>query len=517
MSMPRPRAFFVAAAFLFVTLLTFYSFRQPVPFPRSHDTFDIELDVIADLPQQPSKSRGFHLLTTATGNDLNVCRLVLSAAILSYPPTVLLSWHGEGEYNAAESHLAKVLAPLRYFDTLPASSDDDLVLLVDGYDVIFQLGPDVLLKRYSETIAASNRRLEQKWGKDHLQKHNMYTTTLYGPDVLCYPIDFRRPACWLVPESTLPRDAFGPETDKNDEHTRPRWLNSGTVLGPVRDIRALFQATMEKVNKTWDPNFYGRNSDQMYIANVWADQEYARMTSSGDKATFPLPDAVPEDVKPNIITPEVEDRKAAEVHVGIDYESRMFQTVALFYDILKWETFSAPRRFTNPHRPGDGEFDVALPDVVRQSKAPYRALSGWTWGSAWLRRRSWTDVPLGINVVTRNFMPVIHFTGLKHYRDMWWEKLWFFEDAEKLLKARPDRGVIAVIDGVEYKPYLPYGKDSRREDAWADQGELLKWEGLCGEHEKALFGRYVPPPPPPEEEKKQDEQKDGEKKEEGKQ
>lgn len=509
----------MAASFLFVSYLTLYTFRQPVPFPTSHDTFDIELDVISDIPQSASKSQGFHLLTTATGNDLNVCRLVLSAAILSYPPTVLLSWHGEGEYNAADSHLAKVLAPLRYFDTLPASSDNDLVLLVDGYDVIFQLGPDVLLQRYSETIQASNRRLEEKWGKDHVRKHNMYTTILYGPDVLCYPIDFRRPACWLVPESTLPRDAFGPETDKNDEHTRPRWLNSGTVLGPVKDIRALFQATMDKVNKTWDPNFYGRNSDQMYIANVWADQEFARMTSTGENASFPLPDAVPDDVKPNVIMPEVEDRMEAEKHVGIDYESKMFQTVALFYDILKWETFSSPKKFTNPHKAGEGEFEIDIPDDVARSKAPYRALNGWAWGNAWLKGRTWADVPLGINVVTRNFMPVIHFTGLKQYRDMWWEKLWFFADAEKLLKARPDRSIIAVVDGVEYRPWMPYGKESRREDAWADQGELLRWEDLCGEHEGALFSPYVPPPEEKEGEKegeRKDEHKEGEKKEKGK-
>jgi hypothetical protein len=510
--MPRPRALFVAVGFVVVTLLTFYSFSSGSSLVNSHRIFDVDLEVAPDTPKKGISTRGFHLLTTATSNDLNVCRLVLSAAVLSYPPTVLLAWHGEGDFDAAETHLAKVRAPLRYFDTLPPSSEDDLVLLIDGYDVIFQLGPDVLLQRYHEVVKSSNARLEEQFGADHVKQHNMYTTILFGPDVLCYPIDFRRPACWIVPESTLPRDAFGSETDKNDEHTRPRWLNSGTILGPVKDLRRLFQATMAKVDKTWDPEFYGRNSDQMYLADVWADQEFVRMTSTGKNATFPLPDAVPEEVKPNVFTPAPEDRKEAEQHMGIDYESRMFQTVALFYDILQWATFDKPQAFVSKDKLH--QFSLKLPKDVEQSRAPYHALSRWSWANVWLKRKSWKDVPLGINTVTRNMFPIIHFTGLKKYRDEWWNRMWFFPHAEKLLKAKPNRGVITTIEGVNWVPYLPYGKQSAREDVWADQGELLKWDGLCGEHETSLYDGWKAPPPEPEAEKQEEhEEKNEEKKE----
>ncbi|KAJ4290817.1 hypothetical protein N0V90_010012 [Kalmusia sp. IMI 367209] len=434
--MPRPKALFAAAGFVFVTIAFFYSLPSTPLFASSNfqGSFDVDIDI---APNTNHKTSGFHFLTVATGNDPNVCRLLLSAAVLSYPPAVLLDWHGEGEYNAADDHLAKIRGPLRYFDTLPASSDDDLILLVDGYDVVFQLGPDVLLQRYHETIKASNALLEEQYGAEHVKKYGTYNTILYGPDVLCYPIDFRRPACWLVPEPTLPHDAFGPETDKNMEHTRPRWLNSGTMLGPIRDVRTLFQATMDKVSKTWDPDFYGRNSDQMYLADVWAEQEYVRMTSTGKNATFPLPDAVPDDVKPNIWMPDIKDKKKAEQHVGIDYQSRMFQTVAGYYDILRWDTFTQARIFNDSV---GAPYTLSLPDDIIRSKAPYRALNKWGWGNAWLKRRSWKDVSLGINTVTRNVFPIIHFTGEKHYRDKWWERMWFFPQAKKLLKAKPDRG-----------------------------------------------------------------------------
>lgn len=507
-SMPRPRALLVAAAFLLTTIALLYSLPSSTTLAISYSQ------------GKASKTLNLHLLTTATANDINICRLLLSAAVLSYPPVVLLDWHGEGEFNAAEDHLAKLRGPLRYFDSLPASSDDDLVLLVDGYDVIFQLGPDVLLQRYHETIRSSNARLEAQFGKEHVEKHSMYHTILYGPDVLCYPIDFKRPACWLVPESTLRRDIFGPETDRNTEHTRPRWLNSGTMLGPVRDVKKLFETAMENMNRTWNPDFYGRNSDQMYLADVWAEQEYVRMTSTGKDVAFPFRGALPDEDKPNVWTPEVKDREKAELHVAIDYESHLFQTVANFYDILKWNSFSQTHII---HSILGKAKAWSFPDDIANAKLPYRSLD-LTWEDSGLKRKSWKDVALGLNIVTENIFPILHFTGNKLYRDMWWENMWFFSEADKLLKAKPDRGAIATIDGVKWMPYKPYGKESARQDTWADTGELLPWKEICGEHEEVLYNPYRPSPPepdmgpeplpPPKKEEEKNEKSEGEKNEE---
>jgi hypothetical protein len=279
----------------------------------------------------PSHSRNFHLLIVATSSDLSLCRLLLSASILQYPPPVLIDWQGKGEFNATESHLAKIHGTLRYLDALPKTQDDDLVLMLDGDDIIFQPGPEVLLQRYFAEMNASNARLASKF-----KRSIGYNNILFGPDKMCFPEDFSRPACWVVPESPLPRYAFGPSTDVDMERARPRWLNSGTIMGPASDMRALFQATKNKIDTTYDENNEQRNSDQMYLSDTWAEQDYARLLRRHGKVRDPVPEESPDVERQH---PSLEGEQT-DYHVTLDYGSSLFQTVAGYRQYLSWITFN---------------------------------------------------------------------------------------------------------------------------------------------------------------------------------
>ena len=90
----------------------------------------------------------FHLLIPANGPHLQLCRAVVSSTILGYSVPVFNGWNKSGELDASVTHLAKVRNVLRYLDNLSSASDDDLVLMIDGYDVVFQLPADVLIQRY---------------------------------------------------------------------------------------------------------------------------------------------------------------------------------------------------------------------------------------------------------------------------------------------------------------------------------------------------------------------------------
>jgi hypothetical protein len=431
-----------------------------------------------------------HFLTVATNTEINLCRLVLSASVLSYPQPVLVDWAGEGEYNASETHLAKIVGPLRYFESLPQSRDSDIVLLVDGYDVVMQLGPDVLLQRYFASIAATEKRMKAQLGVGYVKQHGIYNSIIFGPDKTCFPDNPRRVACWSIPESPLPADAFGPTTDADMEHARPRWLNSGTIMGPVGDMRKLFRATADKVTKTWDPEDELHNSDQLYFGEVWGDQEYDRTLSRFGSSAVPNPDDEGEDK----IVPDLTDGRETDLHIGLDYDSSLFQTVAGYENYLTWMTFHTPQNFeseTVTPRKIDIQKDLLT------SPLPFAAVRD----DEWLSGLTWKDLSLGINVVTGFVFPILHFTGDKGLRDFWWGRMWFYDNAERLLRAtaevkQQDRISETLINGIRWERNIPYkseGSGNEGVGAWSDQGERFSWKELCEDYEDLLFKRPDPP------------------------
>jgi hypothetical protein len=68
----------------------------------------------------------------------------------------------------------------------------------------------------------------------------------------------------------MPANAFGPQTDTDMAHHRPRLVNSGTMMGPVCDMRALCRAIWDVVQKTYDLEADHPDSDQKYFGDVFA-------------------------------------------------------------------------------------------------------------------------------------------------------------------------------------------------------------------------------------------------------
>lgn len=172
----------------------------------------------------------------ATSTGLDLCKLILSSSILNYPTPVLINYGAHEDANAYVQHLAKVDGILNYLKSVPESteSEDDLFLIIDGYDVWFQLRPDVLIKRYYELNRIADARSIATYGKELFQQYDMRQTIVFNNDKICWPIDWSRPACWAVPISDLDPQAFGPETGVTlEERNQPRWLNSGTSRSSI--------------------------------------------------------------------------------------------------------------------------------------------------------------------------------------------------------------------------------------------------------------------------------------------
>jgi hypothetical protein len=446
--------------------------------------------------------RHFHLVLPATASNLNLCRLLLSGAVTGYPEPVLVGWEGHGLYDGAQSHLFKISETLAYLTSLPPSADEDLVLLLDAYDVWMQLRPDVLISRYFHVIEKANQRLKDEgiYGVQH-GGSDVRQSLLFGADKTCWPGDAQRPACWSVTPSPLSDIAFGPRTDEDMIMARPKWLNSGSIIGPVKDMRDMFEGTMEQVRHGFDESYEFRNSDQYYFQNMWAEQEVGRLLLKN--SSFTPPELGIDDTTGQMKyghMPDFSDGHRTEYHVSLDHETDIFQTSAAYTEFMTWMSFNhgtAPRTGS----PAQHRLDqLTLPADIAQSPPPFAQIDS---DPTLPPRHDWADLMLGMNAITKTIFPIFHMTGDKTYRDRWWSRMWFQPYGKELLSAvtnedlalyQGEKNLIASASGVKwYHPTVFNANDTSslgtlsRAGAWSDQGVRLSWEDLCLEHEGALF------------------------------
>ncbi|EME38742.1 hypothetical protein DOTSEDRAFT_75477 [Dothistroma septosporum NZE10] len=445
-----------------------------------------------------TKTKNFHFLVPTTNTNQEVCKLIASSSILGYPAPSLVGWEGRGRWNGTESHLFKLSETVFYLNTLRKEQDDDLVLILDAFDIWLQLPPEVLIRRYFRAIEKENELLRRDGILDKTSPDGspVRNTVLFGVDKFCWPQNEDVIPCWAAPNSSLAHDIFGPGTDKEEVKLRPRFLNSGTIMGPVKDIRSLFKATIDQIPLEWDDDFIHKTSDQHYLSILWGDQEEARMAIRNGTAD------------------RLEDQMRTEYHIALDHESDAFQVNNWYSQYVTWMSFNRSSNASLARHTtfSPGRLDrLALPEDVASLPGPYSADSETSLLPATL---SWSDVMLGTNTATGAIFPLYHITGDKLMRGRWWPRMWFHPHGEALLKAARKRWldgvrtaghhVAAEIDNVKYIAVPPNNGDvfqsMRSRDksnvkggAWNDLGEYMSWNEICGrEEEKVFVTRKVP-------------------------
>ncbi|RYO76420.1 hypothetical protein DL766_010336 [Monosporascus sp. MC13-8B] len=445
-----------------------------------------------------------HLLIPATSTNYHLCQLLTSTALMGFAAPVLINWDAPEAADAYVQHLMKVEGVLNYLDSLREDQQDDLVFMLDGFDAWFQLPGDVMIQRYYDVIDRAAQQHLKDFGADLVKKHDIRDTVLFGSDKLCWPLGDERPACWAVPESWMDPLSFGPDTDHGIiDHRRARWLNSGTAMGPAKEMRDVFKATLDKIH-----DHHTTDSDQFYFAEVWADQSYQRRLNklerdreagkdvSADEA-FLLP---PQDKD----IPDLKPGQRTEYYLGLDFDSAIWQTIAFYDDYVAWvqQNYSSSyvreaSKTINPYHhfvlPEDLTSRSARANPHGLAQSPLEALDrrGDAASESLLRDarlpaelRSWETLPLAFNTISKTVPPVIHFTGKKGYRDMWWPRNWYYPYQAELLAALRRRG--------------PRTDGPRRDavaGAWtyAGNGTTLGWkawgDGLCGQFEAKLQGK----------------------------
>lgn len=429
----------------------------------------------------------FHVLLPATETSDKLCKTLLSAFVLNYPPPTLINYGevytGDGWDNG--THAAKINGVYNFLSQSSKIRDDDLVLVVDGYDVWFQLPPEVLVKRYHKIMRDTNRQL---WRHGVLVHSDMISgkgnrsqrfvqTVLFGADKLCWPNQPEDPACAAVPASTLPKDVYGSDTDKDPQgfHNRPRYLNSGTLIGPAKDVRAIYERALEKVNQG-----RGAIGDQFVFAEILGEQSYMRLASPPMKGGLlsPGPNRIPF----NSIKPVQSDPKRRfDFLIGLDYESSLFQTMTHSSDDIAFITHSTLNSTSSMPIPSD--LITARPPYPLNDTLTFLMTNRILPLSPALDtlplqdRNNWLDVPLGTNHRSAKVPALLHINGDKSLLDSWWPSMWFQPDARALLRhyiRTPQPFIWGTTDGQDHV----WDRRGGRGGAWTAAGRWLSWDVL---------------------------------------
>ena len=460
---------------------------------------------------------------------------MLSAAINEYELITFYNWHKTG------NKMAKVSGGLEYMSRLDPSHDEELLLIVDGFDEWFQLPSSIMEARYHEINRRENERILARTGRPYKQ------SIVISTQRQCWPGNSADISCYAAPESPLPAFVFGPETDNMVDgwntysKLRPRYMNAGYTMGPVKEMRELWTRAQEYAED--DPNVVGL--DQNILARIWGEQNYVREAARfndepltnenlGNSQQAELHDkkgpnsrrggivkrglGFPDD-KPTPSRKKFAPRNNTnyEFGIGLDYGSELsLPTVFAEYD-ADWLTFSNKTSLTsafnaqNVTHPGASHLQNDIADLPSDN-APFASLQSPLAASEpkkalreVVESATWHDVPLFTNMWTGITPAIVHHNawrdGLKDRRRTTWDKMWYQPYARELLDAWSHPGTRTTSPKVGAsakfrrflgrKPASPEPPRLRELGAKTDndaEGNWVRWGDLCTEEsQKEVF------------------------------
>ncbi|PHH69870.1 hypothetical protein CDD82_7466 [Ophiocordyceps australis] len=443
----------------------------------------------------------------------NLCKCILSAVALGYPAPTLLNWHGEfnrPEWHLAGSHIAKLESLLAVIHDLLARLDEtrasqhDLVMLVDAYDVWFQLPPSVLIERYHELNRQANDRIRMQWQAFApgfpLGPPRQSIVVTSAKD--CHPgkDSGTDPSYAHWPPSPMPDDLYGPQTDallaildpaRRFRKVRPRCVNSGLIMGPMAALRHALQRCAQKVERIARS---GRQlwSDQALFGQVMGDQELWREWVRELGAAW---NGTTADMRHSKLPFKVRDIAAAALRnktfdfgIGLDYNFTTIPPTCSaeedgFFVRLDDST-AAQQQSTKAGVPGHVRFHGLPADLKRAGRFD-AALATVPWG----------DVPLYTDFFFGTTPVGIHHNAyvdnLKPWRiSNWWHMMWFHPHLRRLVERNLRQGPTMMAKVAHphdsTAPDLEYWRDDNKfvtvfKPATPGEGlhMALDWDGVC--------------------------------------
>ncbi|VUC23699.1 unnamed protein product [Clonostachys rosea] len=461
---------------------------------------------------RPEDLKKVQLLLPAASGQESLCKTLLTAAVLGYPIPTLVAYnrtYTQPNLVGGGRHVAKIEAISTYLENIPKSKDSDLVIIVDAYggfnyqynpesieshmvgDVWFQLPLEVLVDRYRALMNRANKDLEISMGKAY-RAAAVNQTILFGSSKRCTPNNVQSSACYPVPESPLPPNIYGKYTDapslevgQGDYVTyRQRFLNSGFIVGPVRDLRPLFRRAQRKasdqirLSQTSDDGSSTINklhvgSDQAIFSAILGEQEFQREAMRRKYGERPRP-------KSRIVNVPVEDildpsfphevlqpkgDKSGEFGIVVDYWSDLEMQTADNEEDGRWLLYNQPvqeQLLAVPHQPWSCVPQVSnlLPgELINSTSIPRAAISE---SSQFSPTHGWDEVPLYTNICLDTIPVVVNHNGDPRQRQRDWPQMWMQPHGRRLIEE-----------------IIARGQGGKEERGGAYHGKYQKWVKLC--------------------------------------
>jgi hypothetical protein len=443
--------------------------------------------------------------------DANYCKNVLSTAILNYPEPMLIGFTGKPQEENAGSALdlaervsrkTSILGIDKHLRNISTTRDEDLVVIADGLNTWFQLRPQTLLDRYFESNRNADERIRKEYGvtADVL---SIRQKIIFGAQRDCSPWNAEDPACAAVPESTLPADIYGPQTDaeageNKDPFTkhRPRYINSGFAMGPLKEMRKLYAEAAKRVLGDQHLQDGGK-----VLGQLFAEQEMVRESHK-------MPSLSPLGRLGSWLSSfwesagAVKDRQAQQLReadlsrefgIGLDYASGLaFEAAHADGDMefVKFGDAESVHAANAKHGITDSRLGQIGPDVAA-SLPPF-----WTYSHELLpsRNTSWTNVSLLTNVWT-GVTPAVIQHDMRNYRssnslrETWWSSIWYQKYARKMFDVHVQSpiGPVAIsgYDAASRRQY--WGIEDWKGGARNETKFWWRYEDVCGGTETEVF------------------------------
>ena len=414
-----------------------------------------------------TRPSNMHLIIVADSPSSSLCKTLFSAAILGYPAPIIVNWNGELpdflEIPKRESVPSMAEGVGEYLATLDKSHDDDVAIVLEG-ESLMQLRASTLVERFFSVNRRANERITKKWGKT-AARNGIKQEVLFGAQKECNGLSANDAACYGAPPSTLPPKLYGDDTDVEGgdddnrfDRFRPRFMDSGSVIGTVAGLRKVFTAAAAYSSDKSDgekkislQRIFGRQQSYREILSRKAGVGTNKGFTKAHLAT------VREDMNKN-------PNGTWEFGIGFDYTGEISANTAFSHDDYGLVTFSEPNSLQDArkeHRVGLTDAMKPLPSDISNSLPPF-----WTFSvePALPRWDPWKQTPLITNLYTGIVPAIIRPTNRGN-------------GGGELAKAWYQKHARTLLDASTYSPITPVAVGGENDSTIREFWPMEIWKG----------------------------------------